>query len=284
MSVELQHVKRRIASTRQIRKVTSAMQRVAAARLVNDRRAMENSRRYTDRLRDVIGQLVSAAPEAEHPLLHAHTGSNDAAVVVFGSDRGLCGAFNTLLMDALGDFVAHHASGNVHIVAVGKVIARRCRRAQFKVLRAALQPARNARADLLDSLTDELTDAFLRRRFGGVFLLYANFVTALRQEAALVPLLPVEAVLPRANASRGFAFEPQADELLGRLVAEYVRQSVDFAFLSSLASENAARQEAMGRATDNAGEILSDLTLRYSRLRQESITTEMIELSGGGAA
>lgn len=283
MSVELQQVKHRIGATRQIRKVTSAMQRVAAARLINDRRTMECSHEYTRRLREGIDQLMAAAPGAEHPLLVPHAARPDAAVLVFGSDRGLCGAFHSALMDQLDDFTASHRQGNVTITAIGKVIGRRCRRAAYRLRHTVLQPARERRASVLDALTTDMIDSFLRGEVAEVFVLYSRFVTALNQTAVIARLLPVSPPAKGSPAAwRGTTFEPEADALLGHLLSEFVRQSVDHAYLSSLTSENAARQTAMGRATENATEILTDLLLHYSRLRQESITTEMIELAGGG--
>jgi len=281
VSVELQRVKRRIGTTRQIQKVTGAMQRVASARLVNDRRNMEASGRYTLRLRQLMEELFCEVPDLDHPLLRPGGGAGPVALIVFGAERGLCGGFNAALMTAVSSFVAAQSGRRVELLAVGKIVARRGRRQGFTVAEAFPQPGRNEEAPLIDRLTELVTGAFTRGDVHEVHVLYARFVSGLTQEPVTERVLPVP--LDRGAEAQVSAaiFEPDAASLLRRLIRAFVRQIVDHAYLNSVACENAARQVAMNRATENAGEMLRSLMGSYRRLRQETITSEMLDIIGG---
>lgn len=280
MSIELQQVKRRIASARQIQQVTSALQRVSSARLANDRRAMERSHRFTVELRRVMQEVGAEAGDVEHPYLE-RTGGPHCGMIVFGSDKGLCGGYNRMLMEALQEFASKRRGTPLRLIIVGRVIARRARRMGLVVTRFFAQPSRKGRSKQVDAITDLACSMFRPVDSGAVYLLYTRFLTAWRQRPVLEKLLPVELSRPESGPLPAAEFEPDPCTLLQTLVPEVVRQSVDHAFLNSVASENAARQTAMSRASENASELLSDLSRTYRRLRQESITTEMLELAGG---
>ena len=280
MSVELQRVKKRIGVTWEIRQVTSAMKRVASARLANDRKAMESSQRYTDRLTELLADICSAAGEVDHPLLtEQKTGS--ALVIVFGSERGLCGGFNSSLVDEVALFMTRPSIQRASFVPVGKVINRRIRRIGLDVIRHFAQPSRRNRTETLDEITNLAVNSFLAGECGEVHVVYSKFVSGIRQVAGAWRILPAPFLPGLGGKADATIFEPNAEELLGRLLPEFVRQMIDFAFLSSVASENAARQVAMNRATNNAGEMLDNLLGQYRRVRQENITTQMLESISG---
>ncbi|MBN1557992.1 MAG: F0F1 ATP synthase subunit gamma, partial [Lentisphaerae bacterium] len=273
MSVRLREVQRRMRATRRIRQVTSAMQRVSSARLVHDRRAMEYSRRYTERLTELVRVLAAAGDDVAHPFLAPGPLPGGAVLLlVFGSDRGLCGGYNRALLDAVLRFRREHlgARAPCSVLAVGRIAARRLARAAFRVETVYPQPSRAARAETLDRLTARAVDAFTRKRCAEVVLVFTRFESALRRIVTTARVLPLAGDGPPSRAFRAALFEPPAPLMLQRLLPEYVRQAVDAAFLNALASEHAARQEAMTRASENAGDLLRDLNRRYSRLRQES--------------
>lgn len=280
MSVELQRVKKRIGVTSQIRKVTNAMERVASARLANDRKAMESSQRYTERLTSLLTEICSAAQDVDHPMLtERRTGS--ALVIVFGSERGLCGGFNSSLVAEVASFMTRKSVRKASFITVGKVVNRKIRRSGLDVIRHFVQPYRRNRAETLDEITDLVVSSFLADECSEVHVVYSKFVSGLRQVAGVWRILPAPFIPGLGGTSGAALFEPDVERMLYRLLPEFVRQMIDFAFLSSVASENAARQVAMSRATDNAGEMLGDLLSQYRRVRQETVTTEMLELLGG---
>ena len=289
MSVELQQVKQRIRSTRQIRQVTSAMQRVASARLAADRRHMEQSRRYARRLARLMTALAREAPTVDHAFLQPGRGEL-VLLVVCGADRGLCGGYNSAVADAVEAFAARMAPRPTELLVMGKVAERRARRLGLTVHKALAQPARMDRTDTLLALAADARTAFLEGRAAELHVLYTRFVSGLRQVPVTELLLPATPVTPaepdeeQVPSLAAATFEPSPDVILGRLLAEYLEQMLDHAYLNSVASENAQRQAAMSRASENAADILTDLNTTYSRLRQENITTEILEVIGGGMA
>jgi len=277
MSIQLRDIKRRIGSTRQIHKMTATMQKVAAARLVRDRSAAEGSRLYTDRLRQVMQEVSEEVPEMRHPLLDADR-SGAGCLVVFGSDRGLCGGYNTALVREMQRFTRETAPEPARFIAIGRIVGRRGRFARLDLMEQHEQPRAVDRAELLDGLAQRLIDGFVSGRVATVSVLYWEFVSVLHQDLHVVRILPVPFEPGGAEDAGWGVFEPQPGALLARLLPEYVRQMLDYAFLSGLASEDAARQTAMTRASENARSLLEELGRQYSRLRQESVTTEVLEI------
>jgi len=271
-----------MANTRQIRRVTGTLQRVSAARLPGDRQAIENSSLYTDGLAFLVRNLRAVAPGADHPYLR-EAGGGAALVVVFGSERGLCGGFNGSLVERFGELTAGYGGRPVRVVAVGKIVNRRLRRMGAAVDLFVPQPSPAKRREFVDRIFDFLDDGYRKGLFGTADILQNVSVSPFRQETALTRLLPVARESGTDPEFARSAFEPVPQRILAGILAEYARQMLDNAFLKSIEAEDAARQAAMSRATENAGKILEDLRRRYSRLRQENITTEMIELAGGGA-
>lgn len=280
MSVELQKIKKRIGATDQIRKVTSAMQRVASARLMNDRKALEASTQYTERLTELLKDISSTVRDVDHPLLKEKP-EGPATIVVFGSERGLCGGFTSSLVNEIEAFVARDPSRATRFITVGKVINQRVRRMGLEVAQHMPQPGMRTRAETLDTITGQVVDTFLNTDCSEVYVLFSRFVSGLRQVASVWRVLPVPFTPFGGGRLNAALFEPDAARMLYGLLPEFVRQMIDFAFISSSVSENAARQMAMSRATDNATEMLNQLRASHRRLRQEDITTEMLELIGG---
>jgi F-type H+-transporting ATPase subunit gamma len=283
MSTALRELRRRIRSTRQVHKVTSALQRVSAARLRNDRRAAEAIQHYRLRQTDALSRLAAGAPGLTHPLLQWRPKPGCVGVALFGSDRGLCGGFNSDLVARFESLRAECGPVEWRPVTVGNVMERRVRRLGLRLERARPQPPAATRDAELGDLAAWLTDLFARRACDAVYLVYARFVSASRYEPVAERLLPAP-ISAREDAPRLVRFEPAPEAILARLLPEAVRTAVEHAFLNSVAAEQAARQNAMSRAAQNALDMLEELVVQYSRQRQESITTEVIELVGGGTA
>ena len=267
-----------------MRKVTRALEHVSAARLTHDRKAITASHHYTEHLVQLIGRICASEPDLEHVLTN-DPGKGKVCLIVFGSDRGLCGAFNTSLMERAEAFIKEQGRDNVELMIVGKVPARYARRHDLAVRSTDREPSRAGRAAVLDHLVEVATQDFLDKRYRQVLVLYTRFISTMQQEPHIQRLLPARPITPESTPfDRWPSFEPSAQQILERLLPEYTRQMIDNAFLNSLGSEDAARQMSMARATENAGEILGELRQTYSRLRQESITTEMLELAAGSFA
>jgi len=278
MAQMLSDVKRRIVTTRQLRKVTSTLQKVASARLGSSRRLIEEADVYYNQLCDILKLAYRALPGGAevHPFIQAGRGI-DQVLVVFGADRGLCGPFNTILMNRTAEFRRQHANRTVHLFMRGKVVYRRAKRKEWPHVSAV---------ENIDAIVDAVMKAFLMGQCKEVHVLYWKYMGGIRQEVRQELLLPMPVEWhfggdkSPADMDPGM-IEPSPQVLLNRLLPEYVRRTVHNCFYHSMAAENAARQMSMSRATDNAGDLINELTRQYSRLRQESITTEMLELVAG---
>jgi F-type H+-transporting ATPase subunit gamma len=289
MSVELREVKRRIGGVRQVRRVTSTLQRVAAARVNQHRRAIEQANRYIELSRLLLGRVAAELQDPSDALFRPRAGGA-TCLLVFAADRGLCGGFVSGLMEHVADFADRSGARDLRLLVMGRIAARRARRLGLRVDDVFKQAPIARPGDESDpdevppavgTMADRALDGFRDGTFCQVFLAYSRFISVLRQQPTVERLLPPDIPAPAESRARSVLTEPGPSEILRRLVPEHVAAAVYAAFLNSLGSENAARQMAMSRATDNAGEILDGLVTSYRRLRQESITTEMIELFGG---
>jgi F-type H+-transporting ATPase subunit gamma len=282
MSTELKDVRHRIAGTKQIGKVTSALQMIASARLQQYRRDIGRSNAYRDTLRSLMSQAVPAAGDLKHPLLT--TPENGVPLlIVFGTDRGLCGGFNADLLRSIQTF--GHSHPDMQMLVIGTLMSRRVRRLPYPVMQSVPRPRREETEETVDSLVEILREAFTTQTARDVHMLYHHFRSPLEQIVTTEQILPLSA-LPTEQADTGSTlgwapFEPSAQAVLDWLIPEWLHRSVFNACLNSLGSEAASRKMSMARATDNAKTIIDEQSMLYRRLRQESITTEMLELSGG---
>ena len=279
MATTLSDIKRRIGTTTQIRKVTSTLQKVASAKLAKDLKRISNASRYFEGICRALAIAHHALPASApaHPLMTKQEGDT-IALIVFGSDRGLCGAFNTLLMNGVRDFVKAHPDKRVLFLFRGKVPYRRALRMQMPDIENAETP---------DGIADKMLADFEAGRICEVHMLYWDFVTGLEQTVVAEQILPTPFTAKEATQHPSAAnydtdlIEPSPDALINALLPEYVRCSIHNSFYNSGATENAQRRTSMSRATENASEMLVGLKKTYSRLRQENITTEMLEIVAG---
>jgi F-type H+-transporting ATPase subunit gamma len=276
MAQALSDIKRRIGTTGQIRKVTSTLQKVASAKLVQEQRRLANADAYTGRLLRLLQLADDALPSGStsHPLMKPNTNTQDIALLVFGSDRGLCGTFNTVLMKTVDRFIQDHRDQTVHLLVSGKVPYNRAIRRQLTPLE---------RVESIDKLADRMMVDFESNTFAEVHSCYWNFISRGNQRLTTRLLLPISTldIASDADSTATPSIEPSPQALINSLLPEYVRRAIHDAFHKSAASEHAQRQLSMARAADNAGELLKGLRKRYSRLRQENITTEMLEIVAG---
>lgn len=286
---ELREVKQRIQTTREIRKVTNALQMIASVQLHQHRGKAAGSNLYAEKLAALLNIVASRVESLEHPLLRAPEGTR-AGLVVFGSDRGLCGAFNSELVRAARTFVEAHPG--LRVRAVGRVVARRLARLKLADLEAMSQPSGKTVAASLDTIVRDVSRWFSAGEVASVHVLFQRFESVLDMEPVVVQVLPLTALPTTAEQHHtvlderlGWAnVEPDPHSLADWLIPEWMNRLVHNAFLNSLLSEAASRQRAMSRASENAETMIGDLSMRYRRLRQESITEEMLELSGGALA
>lgn len=277
----LQGIKQRIRSVTSTKQITKAMQLVAASKL---RRAQESAvapQAYTEGAKAVLGQLSGGVEAQRNPLFQVRK-VNRALTIIIAGDRGMAGAYNANVIKAFGRHVAD--LGVPHdVIAVGR------RAASFGVhlidvteISAFEMDANEADVGLAKPILDEVVELFRSGAIDTAHIAYTHFVSTIKQDAVVDQLLPVQ---PSEDAiSTVGELEPSSEELLDYAVMRVLEAQLLQAILESRASEQAARMVAMLNATDNATEIIEDLTLEFNNARQAAITQELAEISGGAEA
>jgi F-type H+-transporting ATPase subunit gamma len=285
---ELRAIRRRIRSVKSTQKITRAMELIAASRIGRAREAVEAARPYAKAIVQVIRDLAAENEVSDHPLLRPRDPAERVGIVVFSSDRGLAGAYNTnVLRRAQRLESEERAEGReVRIYASGRKSETYFRFRSIAVTESwAGFSDKPSYADA-QRIAERVIDDYVDQRIDKVWLVYTDFRTALTQVPTAVRILPVDPTTFGGGQGFGpqFLFEPEPVEILETLIRRYVEHQFFAGLLESAASEHANRQRAMKAATDNAGEVLEDLTRQANAARQAAITTEIAEIVGGAEA
>jgi ATP synthase, F1 gamma subunit len=276
-------IRRRIGSVKNIKQITRAMQFVAASKLKRAQDATLAARPYSAKLDEVLADLAAVLDGDEHPLLARPTGGK-RLIVLITTDRPLSGPLNTNIVR----FVAKNiidTPGDVTVITVGRKGRDAMRRTGVPLeAHFATFGDRPAFADVLP-LARLIRDDYLAGTYSQVDLVYSHFVSTLIQRPELVQVLPIT---PSADTEgipgNQFIFEPSASAVLEQLLPRYVATRLFQAVLEAKASEESSRMVAMKSATENAEELIEDLTISYNKVRQSNITREMIEIASGANA
>jgi F-type H+-transporting ATPase subunit gamma len=285
----LRDIRRRIGSIRNIAQITRAMEMVAASRMKRAQESILAARPFAEELDDVLARVAAAVDHTEEPLL-ARRPVRHIALVMITTDRGLAGALNANAVRNALRWVADRAGDGepvrVSAITVGRKGRDSLRRAGIPI--AAHFPQFGDRPVFADvqPLAKLVTEDFLTETYDEVVVSYSAFISTLVQRPAIKSVLPVqEPVLDEGQRIRNdeYLFEPSA-EVLSRLLPYYVAADIYRAVLENIASEHSARMIAMRNSTDNANELIGELTLVYNKTRQATITREMIEIASGAEA
>jgi F-type H+-transporting ATPase subunit gamma len=292
-----------------MQKITKAMKMVAAARLRRAQERVAAARPYADTMVRVLGRLAARAGDYHHPLLELR-GDQHYVLALVTADKGLCGAFNTNLIKAAQQFVRENESKQVDLVAVGRKGRDFFRRRPISILRDYINiTAGTVNHEDAAVIARELMEIYTAEgsTIDRVFLVYNEFKTVLSQQVTIKQLLPIgaeafggpaeaasalrggvatvaPAAAPQGEVSIDYLYEQPPAEIFGNLLPRYVETQVFYALLESVASEHGARMTAMDSASKNAGEVIDTLTLNMNRVRQASITREIIEVVSGAQA
>jgi F-type H+-transporting ATPase subunit gamma len=232
---------------------------------------------------EVMANLASSAGGIEHPLLESREERN-VAFVVIGADRGLAGSYNVNVMHRAISAIGDRSLEGVKLVLVGKKAVGFFKRRPYETVATLDVPGSEVTFNDVRRLTSQIRSMFESGEVDAVYLVYARFVTAMRQEPTVARLLPMERSVAGEAALSEFEFEPEAGKLLGALLPRYVDTQVYQSLVEAQASEQGARMTAMSSATKNAGEMIDTLTLAYNKARQAAITKELTEIVSGAEA
>ena len=279
----LKEIRARIKAAKNIQQITKAMKLVAAARLKKATDRVLEARPYADKMKGLMESLASAGELPTHPLMEKREVSK-ACIILLTSDRGLAGAYNTGLIRKATDFIKA-ASYDVSLLTVGKKGTQFFGKRGYNVRHSLTVPSSGARLQDAIEVTRTARQLFESGEVDAIFVCYSKFYSAIRQVPQIVQLLPIEPPVTSGEAkTTDFQFEPGPAELLGNLLPRYFQTLVWQSMLEATASEFGARMTAMTSATDNAGKMIQQLTLKANRERQASITKEILEVVGGAEA
>jgi F-type H+-transporting ATPase subunit gamma len=279
-------IRTKIASIKSTQKITNAMEKVAVSKMRRAQMRMSAGRPYAERIRQVIGHLANANPEYRHPFMIERE-TKRVGYIVISTDRGLCGGLNTNLFKAL---VKHMASNREQGVEIDLCVIGSKGSAFFRsyggnvvaaISHIGEEPSIN---DLIGSVKVML-DGYMDGRIDRLFVVSNKFVNTMVQQPTVDQLVPLVADADAELKHHwDYLYEPDAKQLLDGLLVRYVESQVYQAVIENNACEQASRMMAMKNATDNAGDLISELQLIYNKARQAAITQEISEIVGGAAA
>ena len=277
-------IRRRIRGVHGIVKITRAMEMIATSKMRRTQQRGLAGRPYAEKISQVLADLAALpqAGEVLHPLLQRRP-ITKIAIVHITPDRGLCGGLNTNINRKTASFILEQ-SVPVTLITVGRkgldFMRRYGRDIRAEFTRLGDQPSLLDMLPISRIIIDDYTNGVIDL----VYLAYAQFISTMVQRPVLQQILPIEpAAIPKAQ-NVDYIYEPRPDVVLGHLLPRFVEMQVYHAILESIASEQSARMVAMRNATDNANELIGDLTLMYNKARQEAITNELLDITGGAAA
>jgi F-type H+-transporting ATPase subunit gamma len=282
-------IRGKIKSVENTKKITKAMEMVAASKMRKAQDRMRSARPYSEKIRNITSNLAQANPEYTHPFLVKQDKAKTVGLIVVTTDKGLCGGLNTNAL-RLATSKIKELDGNgvrVEATAIGNKGFGFLNRIGAKVVSHATQLGDAPHLDKLIGPVKVLLDAYQEGKLDAVYLCYTKFINTMKQEPMLEQLLPLSSDKMQADKgshSWDYIYEPDAQSVIDELLVRYVEALIYQAVAENLASEQSARMVAMKSASDNAGNVIGELKLIYNKTRQAAITKELSEIVAGAAA
>jgi F-type H+-transporting ATPase subunit gamma len=282
-------IRGKIKSVENTKKITKAMEMVAASKMRKTQERMRAARPYAELVRGLAANLSHATPEYKHPFLVPNDAAKTAGFIVITTDKGLCGGLNTNALRALTLKLKELETEGVkaETVALGGKGLGFLHRIGAKVVSHVTQLGERPQLEKLIGPVKSVLDAYAAGQLKAVYVCYTRFINTMRQEPVLQQLLPLSGESMRKEEGKygwDYIYEPDAKVVIDELLVRYVEALVFQALAENMASEQAARMVAMKSATDNAGNVIDELKLVYNKTRQAGITKELSEIVAGAAA
>ena len=284
-------IRTKIKSVQSTRKITKAMEMVAASKMRKAQERMRQARPYGDKIRNIAAHLANANPEYRHGFLVKHEDRKDVGVILVTSDKGLCGGLNTNALRLLTNKVKEwqEEGRKVRFTAFGNKGLSFLQRFGARIVSQLTHYGDTPHLDKLVGPGRVIIQDYLKGEIGAVYVVYTRFINTMKQEPVIEQLLPLTAdrLQDTDRTARGgwdYLYEPDSKTVLEQLLRRYLEAIVYQALAENIASEQSARMVAMKAASDNASSVIDQLTLVYNKSRQASITKELSEIVGGAAA
>ena len=282
-------IRGKIKSVENTKKITRAMEMVAASKMRKAQDRMRAARPYSDKIRNIAANLSQANPEYTHPFLVKQDNAKAVGFIVVTTDKGLCGGLNTNVLRAVTSKIKElDAQGyKIEATAIGNKGFGYLNRIGVKVVSHAIQLGDTAHLDKLIGPVKVLLDAYQDGKLDAVYLCYTKFINTMKQEPTIEQLLPL--ATEKLEGDKGahawdYIYEPEAKVVIDELLVRYVEALIYQSVAENIASEQSARMVAMKSASDNAGNVIGELKLIYNKTRQAAITKELSEIVAGAAA
>ncbi|GAP36049.1 F0F1 ATP synthase subunit gamma [Piscinibacter sakaiensis] len=285
-------IRGKIKSVENTKKITKAMEMVAASKMRKAQERMRSARPYADKIRNITAHLSEANPEYRSPYMRTGGTSRAVGFIVVTTDKGLCGGLNTNVLRAVTTKMkeVQSAGGTIQAVAIGNKGLGFLNRIGASVVSQAVQLGDAPQLEKLIGPVKTMLDAFVAGKLDAVYLCFTRFINTMKQEPLVEQLLPLSSARLEQTAAEkkaygwDYLYEPDAATVIDELLTRYIEALVYQAVAENMASEQSARMVAMKAATDNAGTLIGELKLVYNKTRQAAITKELSEIVGGAAA
>jgi len=281
-------IRGKIKSVENTKKITKAMEMVAASKMRKAQDRMRAARPYADKVRNITANLAKANPEYVHPFMLANAAGKKVGFIVVSTDKGLCGGLNTNVLRAVTNKLREldGQGTQADVVAIGNKAAGFFGRIGANVVSQVVGLGDTPHLEKLIGPVKVLLDAYQAGELSEVYLCYTKFINTMKQEPMVEQLLPLKAADLQADAAHqwDYIYEPDATAVIDDLMVRYVEALIYQAVAENMASEQSARMVAMKAATDNAGNVIGELKLVYNKTRQAAITKELSEIVAGAAA
>jgi F-type H+-transporting ATPase subunit gamma len=285
-------IRTRIRTAKNIQQITKAMKMVAAARLKKAQERVQSARPYSEKMREAMASLSAAGGSVSHPLLETRP-VNRIGILVVSADRGLCGSYSTNLLKKVAELLRTGGVDggaivpeNSRLVLVGRKGQTFFRRRNYPIVGEYTLNMTNTSFSEAQAIARQVRELYVSGEVDVVYLVYTKFLSALTQRPMVQQLLPIvsDDIADAPTGNEDYIYEPDAGSLFGRILPRYVDTLIYQALIEAVASEHGSRMTAMSSATDNAGKMISGLTLALNRARQAAITKEIAEIVGGADA
>ncbi len=280
-------IRTKIKSVQNTRKITKAMEMVAASKMRKAQERMRAARPYGEKIRNVASHISHANPEYRHPFLISRDTVKKVGIIVVTADKGLCGGLNTnVLRLALTRIKEWDSEGEqFEVCCIGNRGLGFMQRLGANVVSHVIGLGDKPHMEKLIGAVKLMLDGYIEDRFDRLLIFYTRFVNTMKQEAVMEQLLPLSGEkLGVPGGSWDYIYEPEAKAVLDQALSRYIEALIYQAVSENMASEQSARMVAMKSASDNAGDVIDELTLIYNKTRQAAITKELSEIVGGAAA
>jgi F-type H+-transporting ATPase subunit gamma len=285
-------IRLKIKSVQNTRKITKAMETVAASKMRKAQERMRHARPYGDKIRNIVAHLASANPEYKHAFMVKRAEVRNVGLILVSTDKGLCGGLNTNVQRAVLARVKEWEAGGIKFLAtaIGNKGLAFMQRLNANIVSHVVQLGDKPRVDKLIGPVKLQFDAYAEGRIDALYLAYTRFVNTMKQEPVIEQLLPLSAerLAQTEEEKRAYSwdylYEPDAQRVIDELMGRYVEALIYQAVAENISSEQSARMVAMKAASDNAKKLIDELQLIYNKTRQAGITKEISEIVGGAAA